>query len=81
MLKYSHPALAWILDYWTVTIFLPSILLLIAVLALVTHRWDGRDAAVRKREQWGPVRENVFEKINRRRERPNSAATNSGRSP
>jgi hypothetical protein len=51
MLKYSHPVLAWILDNWTVTIFLPSILVLVAVLALVTHRWDGRDEAARKREQ------------------------------
>jgi hypothetical protein len=39
------------LHYWTVTIFLPSILVLVVVLALVTHRWDGPDEAARKREQ------------------------------
>jgi hypothetical protein len=43
--RYSHPTLAWVLDYWPVTIFLPSILLLIAVLALITRRWDEHDAA------------------------------------
>ena len=26
MLKYSHPTLALILDYWPITIFLPAIL-------------------------------------------------------
>jgi hypothetical protein len=51
MLRYSHPVLAWILHYWTVTIFLPSILLLVVVLAWVTHRWDERDEAAREREQ------------------------------
>jgi hypothetical protein len=30
----------WILDYWTVTIFLPTVLLLIAVLAIVTRISD-----------------------------------------
>jgi hypothetical protein len=30
----------WILDYWTVTIFLPTVLLLIAVLAVITRISD-----------------------------------------
>jgi hypothetical protein len=30
----------WILDYWTVTIFLPAVLLLIAVLAVITRISD-----------------------------------------
>jgi hypothetical protein len=30
----------WILDYWTVTIFLPTVLLLIVVLAAVTRIMD-----------------------------------------
>jgi hypothetical protein len=30
----------WILDYWTVTIFLPTVLLLIVVLAAVTRFMD-----------------------------------------
>jgi hypothetical protein len=45
MLKYSHPILAYVLHYWPVTVFLPAILLLIAVLAVITRRWDARDAA------------------------------------
>jgi hypothetical protein len=45
MLKHSHPVLALMLHYWPATIFAPSILLLIAVLVLVTRRWDARDAA------------------------------------
>jgi hypothetical protein len=45
MLRYSHPTLAYLLHYWPVTIFLPAILLLIAVLAVITRRWDARDAA------------------------------------
>jgi hypothetical protein len=45
MLKYSHPTLAFVLQYWPVTVFLPAILLLIAVLAVITRRWDAHDAA------------------------------------
>jgi hypothetical protein len=30
----------WILDYWTVTIFLPAVLLLIVSLAIVTRIMD-----------------------------------------
>ncbi|TWF77061.1 hypothetical protein FHX44_112962 [Pseudonocardia hierapolitana] len=30
----------WILDYWTVTIFLPAVLLLIVALAVVTRIMD-----------------------------------------
>ena len=37
MLKYSHPMLALILEYWPITIFAPAILLLIATLALITR--------------------------------------------
>lgn len=47
MLKYSHPTLAWILDYWPITIFMPAILLLIATLALITRSWDKRDEEAR----------------------------------
>jgi hypothetical protein len=43
--KHNHPTLAWMLDYWPATILLPSILILIAVLALTTRWWDKRDAA------------------------------------
>ena len=49
MLEQSHPILAWILEYWTVTIFVPAILVLVAVLAFVTHRWDQRDKSARER--------------------------------
>jgi hypothetical protein len=48
MLKYSHPTLALILDYWPITIFAPAILVLIATLALITRWWDGRDQAARE---------------------------------
>ena len=44
MLKYSNPTLAYIVDHWTVTILLPGLLLLIAVLAWITRRWDEREA-------------------------------------
>jgi hypothetical protein len=30
----------WILDYWTVTIFLPAVLLLIVTLAIITRIMD-----------------------------------------
>jgi hypothetical protein len=30
----------WILDYWTVTIFLPAVLLLIVILAVITRIMD-----------------------------------------
>ena len=45
MLKSSQPSLPFILDYWPATLFLPSVLLLIAALALITRWWDRRDAA------------------------------------
>ena len=48
MLKYSHPTLALILDYWPITIFMPAILLLIAILALITRSWDRRDREARE---------------------------------
>ena len=41
---FNHPDLAWILAYWPVMIFLPSILLLIGPLALIMRWWDERDA-------------------------------------
>ena len=47
MLRYSHPTLALVLDYWPVTIFAPAILVLIATLALITRWWDRRDQEAR----------------------------------
>jgi hypothetical protein len=44
MLEQSHPVLAFLLQYWTIAIFLPAVLLLIAVMVLVTRWRDGRDA-------------------------------------
>lgn len=48
MLKYSHPMLALILEYWPITVFAPTILLLIATLALITRWWDRRDREARE---------------------------------
>ena len=48
MLSQDHPVLAFILEYWTITIFVPAILLLVAVLVFVTRRWDHRDEGARK---------------------------------
>jgi len=48
MLQQSHPVLAWILEYWTITIFVPAILVLVSVLTFVTRRWDRRDESARK---------------------------------
>ncbi len=50
MLKYSHPLLALILEYWPITIFAPAILLLIATLALITRGWDRRDREARENQ-------------------------------
>jgi hypothetical protein len=44
MLRYTHPWLALLLHYWPAAILLPTILLMIAVLALITRWWDRRDA-------------------------------------
>jgi hypothetical protein len=51
MLKYSHPTLALILDYWPITIFMPAILVLIATLALITRAWDRRDQEAREAQR------------------------------
>jgi hypothetical protein len=45
--KYKRPILSWILDSWPAMIWLPSVLLLIAVLVLITRWWDERDAALK----------------------------------
>ena len=47
MLKYSHPVLYTFVQYWPSMILLPSILILIAGLALVTRWWDEHDEAER----------------------------------
>jgi hypothetical protein len=47
MLRYSHPWLAALLDHWPAAVVLPGTLVVIAVLALVTRRWDQRDEADR----------------------------------
>jgi hypothetical protein len=39
---------AFILDYWPATLFLPSVLLLIAALALITRWWDRRTRLPRR---------------------------------
>ena len=44
----QNPVLAWILEYWTITIFLPAVLVLVSVLTFVTRRWDQRDESARK---------------------------------
>jgi hypothetical protein len=41
--RYNHPTMAWMLDYWPATILLPTVLLLLAVLALITRWWDQKD--------------------------------------
>jgi hypothetical protein len=46
--KYRHPILSWILDSWPAMIWLPSVLLLIAVLVLITRWWDERDRHSRR---------------------------------
>jgi hypothetical protein len=55
MLKYSHPVLAMVLDYWPITIFAPAVLLLIATLALITRWWDRRDQAAQERARPVPA--------------------------
>lgn len=52
MLKYSHPTLAAVLNYWPVTIFLPTILLVIFALAMITRSWDRRDEEARQLQQF-----------------------------
>ena len=54
MLKYRHPDLAVVVHYWPALVMLPTILVLIATLALITHWWDRRDEAARKRPPVAP---------------------------
>lgn len=48
MLGQNHPVLAWILEFWTITIFVPAVLVLVAVLAFVMRLRDRRDESARK---------------------------------
>lgn len=50
MLKYNHPWLAYLVDHWPALILLPSLLVVMAALAVVTHYWDKRDDAARARQ-------------------------------
>jgi hypothetical protein len=43
LLRYSHPWLAAILNYWPAAVLLPTILGLIAMFVVVTHFWDHHD--------------------------------------
>ena len=47
----NHPTLGWVLDHWPSVILVLTILLVIAVLVLVTYRWDRRDKSVRARQR------------------------------
>jgi len=47
----NHPTLAWVVDYWPAVVLMPTILLMIAVLVLVTRWWDRRDESVRARQK------------------------------
>lgn len=51
MLKYSHPYLAFVLNHWPSMIFLPTILLVVLTLAMITRRWDRHDEEARKLQQ------------------------------
>jgi hypothetical protein len=53
MLKNNHPTLAWVLDYWPVVVGVPTLLLMVAALALVTLWWDRRDESARQRTDSG----------------------------
>lgn len=39
--------LAWVVHYWPSVVFLPTILLVVVLLAAITHQWDRRDEAAR----------------------------------
>ena len=47
----NHPSLAWVVDYWPAVVLVPTVLLLIVVLALVTRWWDRQDESVRTRQR------------------------------
>lgn len=59
MLRYEHPWLAYLVSHWPVFIFLPSILVVMLALALLTRWWDKRDALVAAeltgRAHYGPT--------------------------
>lgn len=46
--KMNHPTLAWFLDHWAAAIFVPTILLGLVALALITRLWDERDDEARR---------------------------------
>lgn len=81
MLKYTHPTLAWLLDLWPITIFAPTVLLLIAILALITRWWDQRDQAAREAARTSAADPGVVVKweSGRRRKPPAPGASGPGR--
>lgn len=42
------PEMKFILDYWPMVIMVPTLLVIIALLATVTHFWDRRDEEQRR---------------------------------
>jgi hypothetical protein len=51
MLKYNYPILAFFVAHWPALIFLPSVIGVMVVLALITRAWDKRDEAARLQQQ------------------------------
>jgi hypothetical protein len=47
----NHPTLAWFVDYWPSVVFVPTILLVIVVLAVVTRWFDRRDESIQARRR------------------------------
>lgn len=41
--KFNHPETVWMLAHWPAFVFLPTIFVVLAVLALITRRWDRKD--------------------------------------
>ena len=48
MLGQNYPEFEWILEFCTITIFVPAGLILVVVLTVVTRRWDRKDEAARR---------------------------------
>jgi hypothetical protein len=54
--KYNYPETAWMLAHWPAFVLLPTIFVVLTVLALITRRWDQKDKEAQVTNYYGRAR-------------------------
>ena len=54
--KFDHPETVWVLAHWPASVLTPTIVVVLAVLALMTRRWDRKDEEAQVANYYGRAR-------------------------